>query len=307
MYKNFENLILLKGGASEKKIYRCNKKNKNFIILDFSQNKVEFNNHLIVYNILKNINISIPSIYEIDFKNYTIVTEDFGNQRYDKIIDKYQINFLLECAIESLIIINNSSINQYGFESLPQYNYQIFKNEISELVDYFCPYKKIDSSINKAFFEIWKKYYKKLDFEFNTFVHKDFELTNLIYLPKKNSHLRCGILDFQSAFVGFKGWDLFSLLENSRIYFSTKKNEQFLRKYYNQTYRKIDFDSFKKQYYFLNTSRQTRLLGRWVKFAKVDKNKSYLKFIDTTIKRLKNSLQSLEIRELNGIYERILN
>ena len=32
MYKNFENLILLKGGASEKKIYRCNKKNKNFII-----------------------------------------------------------------------------------------------------------------------------------------------------------------------------------------------------------------------------------------------------------------------------------
>ena len=106
---------------------------------------------------------------------------------------------------------------------------------------------------------------------------------------------------------GFKGWDLFSLLENSRIYFSRENNEKFIKYYYENTYPNLEFDHFRNQYYFLNTSRQTRLLGRWVKFSKIDKNNSYLKYIDTTTKRLKESLANLNIKALNNIYEKILN
>ena len=42
-----------------------------------------------------------------------IVTEDFGDQRFDKVFNKYDINSLIECAIESLIIINNSRMNYF--------------------------------------------------------------------------------------------------------------------------------------------------------------------------------------------------
>ena len=164
--------------------------------------------------------------------------------------------------------------------------------------------------IKKRFYDkfnqIYYNYYN-LNFEFDTFIHKDFELTNLMYLPKNTNHLKCGILDFQSAFKGFKGWDLFSLLENSRIYFSREKNEKFIKYYYENTYPNLEFDHFRNQYYFLNTSRQTRLLGRWVKFSKIDKNNSYLKYIDTTTKRLKESLVNLNIKALNNIYDKILN
>ena len=71
--------------------------------------------------------------------------------------------------------------------------------------------------------------------------------------------------------------------------------------YYENTYPNLEFDHFRNQYYFLNTSRQTRLLGRWVKFSKIDKNNSYLKYIDTTTKRLKESLADLNIKTLNNI------
>ena len=56
MIKNFNNLILIEGGASRKKIYRlkCNK--FNLIVLDFSDDVNEFDKHLNVYNILKDIN-----------------------------------------------------------------------------------------------------------------------------------------------------------------------------------------------------------------------------------------------------------
>ena len=39
----------------------------------------------------------------------------------------------------------------------------------------------------------------------------------------------------------------------------------------------------------------------------IDKNNSYLKYIDTTTKRLKESLANLNIKALNNIYEKILN
>ena len=307
MQNNLKDLILIKGSASLKKVYRFNKKNSKFIFLDFKENIDEFNNHLNIYNILKNIDISVPKIFEVNIKDKIIVTEDFGDQRFDKVFNKYDINSLLEYAIESLIIINNSTINSISTNNLSKYNYDTFKNEISEFIEFFIPYKKIDNSLNVAFFETWKEHYYNLNFEFDTFVHKDFELTNLMYLPKNTNHLKCGILDFQSAFKGFKGWDLFSLLENSRIYFSREKNEKFIKYYYENTYPNLEFDHFRNQYYFLNTSRQTRLLGRWVKFSKIDKNNSYLKYIDTTTKRLKESLANLNIKALNNIYEKILN
>ena len=37
-----------------------------------------------------------------------------------------------------------------------------------------------------------------LKIDFNAFVNKDFELTNLMFLPSKDTHLKCGILDFQN-------------------------------------------------------------------------------------------------------------
>ena len=307
MLKKYKNISAIKGGASRKKIYRYNRNNLSFIILDFSDDVEEFKNHLKIYDILKNINISIPKIYEIDFINKLIVTEDFGDQRFDKLVDEHNINLRLEYAVESLIILNNSIINKNLVNELPKYNYEILKQEISELINFYCPYKKIDKSLNIVFYEIWKEQYQNLNFEFNSFVHKDFELCNLMYLPQKNKHLKCGILDFQSAFIGFKGWDLFSLLENSRTYFSTENNEKFIKYFYNNTYPNLDFDMFRKQYYFLNTSRQTRLLGRWIKFFIIDKNKFYLQYIDTTIKRLKNSIDKLGIKQINDIYNKILN
>jgi len=229
MLNNFKDLTLVKVGASQKKIYRHNKKNNSYIILDFSEDTDEFNNHLNIYNILRNVNVSIPKIFEVDFENYIIITEDFSDQRFDKIFNKQNTDSLLECAIESLVIINNSTINKYELNALPKYNYDIFKKEISEFVEFYIPYKNIDDSLNTLFFKVWKESYNNLNFEFNAFVHKDFELTNLMYLPKKNNHLKCGILDFQSAFVGFKGWDLFSLLENSRFFFSSDSNEEFIK------------------------------------------------------------------------------
>ena len=112
------------------------------------------------------------------------------------------------------------------------------KSEISEFIDYYYFYannNKISKDLIEEFYYCWQKNFDSISFDFNNFVHKDFNINNLIYLPLRKDHLRCGIIDFQSAFWGESCWDLFSLLEDSRIYFDDQLNDYFIKYYYQNT------------------------------------------------------------------------
>ena len=66
--------------------------------------------------------------------------EDFGNKRYDNIINSMDIKELMLNSINSLIEIQNSSqlITNYN---LDKYNFSLFKIEITEFVDFYLPQK----------------------------------------------------------------------------------------------------------------------------------------------------------------------
>ena len=208
-------------------------------------------------------------------------------------------------AINSLIEIQNNShhISSYNLNT---YNIDSFKIEIAEFADFYLPFKNIQNSIVEDFFTIWQSEFENLNFNWNSFVHKDFELSNLIHLQNREDHLKCGILDFQNAFIGFSGWDIFSLLENPRIYFDDKYNDELIEYFYNNTNQNISFNEFLTQYYFLNTARQSRIIGRWINLDKKNKNNNYSKYIDVTTKRLKKSLHYLQNQKLSKLYSKVM-
>ena len=128
----------------------------------------------------------------------------------------------------------------------------------------------------------------------------------MIYLPSRKDHLKCGLLDFQGAFWGECCWDLFSLLEDSRIYFDDQFNDYFIKFYYKSTNQSINIDDFKEKYYMLNCARQTRLLGRWVKLSKELNQSFYLGFIETTKKRLVKGIEKTNRKNLKLIYKKLI-
>ena len=303
---NFNELNQIESGASKKKIYRFKNKNTKNILVDFSYSFSDYLSFINVHKYLSNINISIPKILDTSDFDKLILMEDFGNERYDKIINNYDLKQLLVNATDSLIAIQNfdKPLIEDGFK---QYNYSIFKEELIEFVDFYLPLLKITSDQMEEFLQIWASEFKKLNFNWNAFVHKDFELSNLMYLPHRENHLKCGILDFQNAFIGFSGWDLFSLLENPRIDLDVKYNKELIEYFYNNTNQIISYKDFLTQYFFLNTARQTRIIGRWVNLDKKNNNKHYQSnFHAVTIKRLKNSLFNLQNKQLINLYKIIL-
>ena len=298
------NIFKIESGASCKKIYRLTKDNESVILTNFESDLKEYNNYLLIYNILKEVNISIPKIIEKNDNNLTIISEDFGNLRYDKIFNRYPIQKLLLYAVDTLIILKKT-IKFDSKYSLSQYNFNIFKSEIQELSSYYFPYIKLfNKDLIEEFFFIWSEAYKQVNTEFTNFVHKDFNINNLIYLPKKNDYLKCGVIDFQSSFWGESSWDLFSLLEDSRILFTDKHNDYFIKYFYNNTNQNISIKDFKLKYYFFNSSRQTRLLGRWIYLSNKLNGNWYLNFIPITKKRLKKSLINLNNKNLISFYDR---
>ena len=290
--RNFQNFNIKKiqSGASKKKIYRLGNDSKSYILTDFQDDKKEYQNYIKIYNLLKEINVSIPQIIENYDNDLLLISEDFGDLRFDKILKHYPLKDILNYAVETLIVLNNSIKFNHTYE-ISQYNFKTFKSEIMELPKYYFPYIELNNAnLIEEFFYIWHEAFRNIKFEFNSFLHKDFNINNLILLDSKKNHLKCGIIDFQSAFWGESSWDLFSLLEDSRILFSDDYNEYFIKYFYSRTINYTSFEEFINRYYFLSSSRQTRLLGRWVKLAKELNQNWYLEFIPTTLHRLKKSI-----------------
>ena len=296
----------IEGGASKKNFYRLSHSKKKFIVTDFSSDKEEYNNHLRVYNLLKNIDISIPKIIEKYDNNLITISEDFGDLRFDKILQKYPLNDLLHYAVDTLIVLKNST--QYDPTlSFPQYTFDTFKKEIFELPKYYFPHINLNNqNLKDEFIYIWTEAYRNIKFEFNHLVHKDFNINNLILISNNEKHLRCGVIDFQSAFWGESSWDLFSLLEDSRVLFSDEFNEYFIKYFFSRTSQKTSIQDFLKKYYFLNSSRQSRLLGRWIKLSKELENDWYLDFIPITLERLKKSIKLINDKKLTNFYNKYI-
>ena len=305
MNSDHNDLEKIEDGLSNKLIYRITEKENTKIIIDFSKDKQEFKNFLNVYEILQKINISIPKIYEVNQKQYKIYMQDFGKNRFNKIYNKDNLYKLLKLAVDNIIVIQNES-NLNNLKNLKEYTFEDLKIELKEFVTYYIPNNKNSNFPTSKFYELWKSIFYSQNYNMKNFVHKDFEFVNLFFLENYESHLQCGIIDFQSAFMGFIGWDLISLLENPRINFTRDYNDKLIEYFYDNTSIIENLNTFLEQYYVLSLARQTRLLGRWRKLLSTNNDNQYLDYLKITKSRTIATLNNIKNYELRSIYEKYL-
>jgi len=305
MNSDHNDLEKIEDGLSNKLIYRITEKENTKILIDFSKDKQEFKNFLNVYEILLKINVLIPKIYEVNQQKYKIYMQDFRSDRFNKIYNKDNLYKLLKLAVDNIIVIQNES-NLINLKNLKEYTFEDLKIELKEFVTYYIPSNKNSSFPTSKFYELWESIFYSQNYNMKNFAHKDFEFVNLFFLENYESHLQCGIIDFQSAFMGFIGWDLLSLLENPRINFTRDYNDKLIEYFYDNTPIIENLNTFREQYYVLNLARQTRLLGRWRKLLSTNNDNQYLDYLKITKSRTIAILNDIKNYELRLIYEKYL-
>lgn len=301
-------IVELKGDASSRKYFRIIKNNNSYIVSDSSMENKQFSNTLLVNQILKKAQLSIPEIYHYDKQRKFMILEDFGNSSFNKLILKNNYkDYLLKIAIDNLIIINKLSINKKN--KLKKLSFFKFEEEVSEFIDWYYPFahkKTISNFYRKIFLDIWKKTFKKIKFNQNSFVHRDYFCNNLIYLKNRKKHLKCGIIDYQDGFIGDQVLDLVSLLEDSRRIIKTNHKMRLIKYYLKNTFDKEDYDNYLIKLNFIGASRQTRILGRWIKLYKIYNKRHYLKYIDYTWFWLQKNLDDPFLKDLKSLYLELL-
>ncbi len=298
-------IIPIKGDASFRKFYRKKINKKSSIIVYAKKEKIKnlLNYDAINKLLLKNKIFTPKLLSENFFKNF-IEIEDLGTKTiFDifkkKKVDKLKIYKKILVVLIKLQNINSRRIKNFKkkYYKIPNYSKKLVFKEANLFLDWYVPQvvnKNKISKVKKDLKKIITSLIKKIQLPNNTFVHRDFHVSNLMINNNKIS-----IIDSQDAVYGNIAYDLASLIDDVRLKTSKNLKEMVYKNYFNLKKKKINKKKFKNDFEILSVLRNLKVIGIFARLAKRDKKRKYLKLIPHAWK-----LIELRIKN-NGIFEEL--
>jgi aminoglycoside/choline kinase family phosphotransferase len=273
----------IKGDASIRKFYRNTKKNSIIVFANIEKIK-----NLLIYDSINKIliknNIIAPKLLSQNYRNNYIEIQDLGNKTiYQTFIKNKKNHYLiLKKAINVLNKIQkikDKKVKNFNnkFYKIKNYNNKVLFDETKLFNDWYVP-KKLNKKKIYLFKDKFNKEIKlllsKLNFKNETFVHRDFHVSNLII----NSKNQIGLIDNQDALIGNRAYDLASLIDDVRYKTSNSLKDKVYN-YYLKTNKNIHPKKFKNDFDILSVLRNLKIIGIFMRLAERDKKKKYLKLI----------------------------
>jgi aminoglycoside/choline kinase family phosphotransferase len=284
----------IKGDASIRKFYRNTKKNSIIVFANIEKIK-----NLLIYDSINKIliknNIIAPKLLSQNYRNNYIEIQDLGNKTIYQIFIKNKKNHYLILkkvinVLNKIQKIKDKKVKNFNnkFYKIKNYNNKVLFDETKLFNDWYVP-KKLNK---KKIFKFKDKFNKeikillsKLKFKNNTFVHRDFHVSNIII----NSKNQIGLIDNQDAIIGNRAYDLASLIDDVRYKTSNSLKDRVYN-YYLKTNKKIQTKKFKNDFDILSVLRNLKIIGIFMRLAERDKKKKYLKLIPYAWRMIDNRM-----------------
>ena len=280
--KSLAKLKKIKGDASFREFYR-NQENNSILVLS----KKERLKNLLIYDAINKIliknKILAPNLLSENYLNNYIEIQDFGDQTLFEILknkknNNYAIFKKIVKILNKIQLIKDKKIKNFKNKlyKVQEYKNKILFDETKLFCDCYVPktLPKVKSiKFNKKFKIEIKNLLSKLNYKNDTFVHRDFHVSNLMYHNKK-----IALIDSQDALIGNKAYDLASLIDDVRLKTSNELKEKVF-KFYLKTNKKIEVEKFKKDFEILSILRNLKIIGIFMRLALRDDKKKYLKLI----------------------------
>jgi len=300
-------IIPIKGDASFRKFYRkkINKKSSIIVYSEKEKNKNLLNYDAINKLLLKNKIIAPQLILENFSKNF-IEIDDLGTKSIIDIFNKKKINKIKIYKKILLVLIKLQKIKlrkiknfKKKYYKVPNYSKKIIFEEANLFLDWYIP-KVINQNkrhkIKKDLKKIIISLIKKIQLPNNTFVHRDFHVSNLMF-----NNNRISLIDSQDASYGNIAYDLASLIDDARLKTSKNLKELIYKNYLNLNRKKINEIKFKNDFEILSVLRNLKVIGIFTRLAQRDSKKKYLKLIPYTWKliedRMKNNNVFIDLKK----------
>ena len=294
-----QNIKKIKGDASFREFYR--KRNNKFTSIIVKADKEKKRNLLIydsINRILNKNKIFAPRLYNENYINNYIEIEDLGDKTFYKLLKKKTNKFSyfkkIVKTLNKIQTIKDRKAKNFKNKdyTIPIYDKKILIKEAYLFCDWYSKkiLKKSEKIIfNKKFKKITKRLILNLKLKNDTFVHRDFHVSNLMYIKKK-----IGVIDSQDALIGNKAYDLASLIDDVRFKTSSTLKKKIYN-YYMSTNLRINRNKFKNDFEILSVLRNFKIIGIFTRLAVRDNKKNYLRLIPYTWKLINLRINQNEI------------
>ena len=302
----------ISGDASFREFYRLKKNNKTTIIVSAKKDKYK---NLIVYSLINNIlnlnKIHAPRLISNYYMNNMIEISDLGNKSFYEFIvsrknklNEYKSLIKLIIKLQKIKIKKIYKLGKFKIK-LSKYTSNHLHKESDLFFDWYLKYslkKKKTIKIKKLFKNELKKIYKKLNFHNDTFVHRDFHVSNIMLCKKK-----LGVIDSQDAIIGNPLYDVASLIDDVRIKLPQDiQNDLFEFYYENSKYKKEKIEKIKNDFDILSVQRNLKILGIFVRLSKRDNKPNYLKYLPYTWSLIDRRMKNPIFDKLNTLFKKHL-
>ena len=289
----------IKGDASFRSFYRKKNNKKNSIIVYASKEKEK---NLLIYDAINSLlienKILAPKLYKENYKQNSIEIEDFGDDTIFKLLKKNGSNKinLYKKSIDLLSKIQK--IKQNKIKNFKGKNYKIpvyDDNKLFKEAKLFSDWytkkhvsKKKLQTLNIEINKQIKFLISNLNLKNDTFVHRDFHVSNLMKYKKK-----LATIDTQDALIGNRAYDLASLIDDVRFKSNKKLKDSIYNYYLKLNNKKINKVTLLNDFEILSVLRNMKIIGIFTRLAVRDKKTKYLSLIPYAWKlielRIKNN------------------
>ena len=279
--KNFKKLD---GDASPRIFYRLKrKKTSSIIVYSNKEKKSNLLNYDSINKILLKNEILAPLLLSKNYSKNYIEIQDFGNQTIYSLFKKQKINKIkiykkIIDLLDKLQSIRQKKVKNFNNKvyAIPRYTSKILEEEAKLFSKWYIEKKlkrKEHKEFKKKYHRIIKNLIKKINLKNNTFVLRDFHISNLMMVKNK-----IGIIDSQDALIGNKAYDLASLIDDVRFK-TTKKFKNKIFNFYLKKQKFLDKNQLKNDFDIISVLRNLKIIGIFTRLAVRDKKKKYLKLI----------------------------
>ena len=302
----------ISGDASFREFFRLQKGKNTSIVIQAKKDK--FKNlitYIVVNKILAKYKIYAPKLITNHYEHNIIEITDLGQKSfYNTIIKKknkfndYKDLIKIIIKLQNIKLQRNYRLGKFKI-NFQNYSIKNLHKESDLFFDWYLKYcfkspnlKKIKNILKKELTKI----YKKLYFQNNTFVHRDFHASNI--MVNKN---KLGLIDSQDAIIGNPLYDVASLIDDVRIKLPSNLQEKLLNFYhYKYKLKKEEYKNLKNDFEILSVQRNLKILGIFVRLFKRDGKPNYLKYLPYTWSLIERRLKNPVFRNLNLLFKKHL-
>lgn len=288
----------LTGDASERRYERLALGTKTAILMDappgIADDTATF---AVIARHLHRLGLSPPTIRAEDHRNGFLLLEDLGDGLFSSLISSDPALELPLYSAATDVLLHLQEMPTVP--DLPDLSARDWAEAASFALSWYAFAVRGEVPDATSFVTVLSDLIHQHADDRRVMILRDYHADNLLWLPDRQGLARVGLLDFQLAQMGQRGYDLVSLLQDARRDVSIETEALIMIRFCSAA--GLELSEFRAKYAVLGAQRALRILGVFVRLCLKSGKGDYLRLIPRVWGQLQRNLAHPALSPLSRI------